>query len=56
MIDPGTGKPWTSCPINDASDVDDAVKSSQEAFQSYRKISVRKSWCKELASSQWNSF
>lgn len=41
VVDPGTGKTWTECPINDASDVDRAVKSSQECFESYRKISPR---------------
>ncbi|PSN68866.1 aldehyde dehydrogenase [Corynespora cassiicola Philippines] len=41
VVDPGTGKAWTECPVNDASDVDAAVQSSHEAFESYRKISPR---------------
>jgi succinate-semialdehyde dehydrogenase len=41
VLDPGTGKPWIECPVNDASDVDEAVKSAHEAFQSYRKLSPR---------------
>jgi succinate-semialdehyde dehydrogenase/glutarate-semialdehyde dehydrogenase len=40
-LDPGTGKIWIECPTNDASDVDDAVKSSHECFQEYKKISPR---------------
>ncbi|KAH7125172.1 Aldehyde/histidinol dehydrogenase [Dendryphion nanum] len=41
VVDPGTGKAWIDCPTNDASDVDDAVKSSHECFEGYRKISPR---------------
>ncbi|KAF1997565.1 aldehyde dehydrogenase [Amniculicola lignicola CBS 123094] len=41
VIDPGTGRPWTECPINDASDVDATVKGAHEAFEKYRKISPR---------------
>ncbi|KAL0255013.1 hypothetical protein SLS55_009540 [Diplodia seriata] len=41
VVDPGTGKPWTSCPINDASDVDAAVQSAHSCFESYRKIPPR---------------
>ncbi|KAF2742417.1 aldehyde dehydrogenase [Sporormia fimetaria CBS 119925] len=41
VVDPGTGKPWIECPTNDASDVDEAVRSSHECFESYRKISPR---------------
>ncbi|KAF2269285.1 aldehyde dehydrogenase [Lojkania enalia] len=41
VVDPGTGKPWIECPINDASDVDAAVRSSHECFQKYRKLSPR---------------
>ncbi|KAJ4294426.1 hypothetical protein N0V90_008116 [Kalmusia sp. IMI 367209] len=41
VVDPGTGKAWIECPTNDASDVDEAVKSSQQCFESYRKISPR---------------
>ncbi|KAF2117702.1 Aldehyde/histidinol dehydrogenase [Lophiotrema nucula] len=41
VLDPGTGKAWTECPINDASDVDAAVKNSHEAFEKYKKISPR---------------
>jgi succinate-semialdehyde dehydrogenase / glutarate-semialdehyde dehydrogenase len=39
--DPGTGKPWISCPINDASDVDAAVRSSHACFEKFKKISPR---------------
>jgi succinate-semialdehyde dehydrogenase len=39
--DPGTGKPWVECPLNDASDVDEAVKSTHEAYLEYRKVSPR---------------
>jgi succinate-semialdehyde dehydrogenase/glutarate-semialdehyde dehydrogenase len=41
VVDPGTGKSWNECPINDASDVDEAVKSSYKCFQEYKKISPR---------------
>ncbi|KAK8153122.1 Aldehyde/histidinol dehydrogenase [Phyllosticta citrichinensis] len=41
VVDPGTGKPWASCPINDASDVDAAVQSAYDCFQSYRKLTPR---------------
>ena len=39
--DPGTGNVWAKCPTNDASDVDNAVKSSHECFQGYKKLSPR---------------
>ena len=39
--DPGTGNVWAECPTNDASDVDNAVKSSYECFQGYKKLSPR---------------
>lgn len=41
VVDPGTGKPWIECPVNDASDVDAAVQSSHEAFLKYKKLSPR---------------
>lgn len=41
ILDPGTGKPWIECPINDASDVDNAVKSAHSCFLEYKKISPR---------------
>ncbi|KAF1921794.1 Aldehyde/histidinol dehydrogenase [Ampelomyces quisqualis] len=41
VADPGTGKTWIECPTNDASDVDEAVKSSHECFLEYKKISPR---------------
>ncbi|KAF2872437.1 aldehyde dehydrogenase domain-containing protein [Massariosphaeria phaeospora] len=41
VVDPGTGQAWIECPTNDGSDVDDAVRSSQEAFEGYRNISPR---------------
>ncbi len=34
-------KAWIECPTNDASDVDEAVKSSHECFLEYKKISPR---------------
>lgn len=39
--DPGTDKPWASCPINGAEDVDEAVHTSHAAFQKYRLINPR---------------
>ena len=41
MLDPGTSKPWIECPINDASDVNEAVESSHKCFLEYKKISPR---------------
>ncbi|KAF2677237.1 aldehyde dehydrogenase [Lentithecium fluviatile CBS 122367] len=41
VVDPGTDKAWIECPINDASDVDEAVKSSHQCFEKYRNISPR---------------
>ncbi|KAH7380008.1 Aldehyde/histidinol dehydrogenase [Pyrenochaeta sp. MPI-SDFR-AT-0127] len=41
VVDPGTGKAWVECPTNDASDVDEAVKSSHDSFLEYKKISPR---------------
>ncbi|KAF2127301.1 aldehyde dehydrogenase [Dothidotthia symphoricarpi CBS 119687] len=41
VVDPGTGKAWIECPTNDASDVDEAVKSSHACFEKYKKISPR---------------
>lgn len=41
VVDPGTGNAWAECPTNDASDVDNAVKSSYECFQGYKKLSPR---------------
>lgn len=39
--DPGTGKVWASCPINEVADVDGYVTSSSKAFQSYRYMNPR---------------
>lgn len=39
--DPGTGKAWTECPTNDASDVDEAVQSAHKSFLEYKKVSPR---------------
>ncbi|KAF2088463.1 aldehyde dehydrogenase [Saccharata proteae CBS 121410] len=41
VIDPGSGKPWITCPVNDASDVDKAVQSSYDCFEEYRKYNPR---------------
>ncbi|KAH6889128.1 putative succinate-semialdehyde dehydrogenase [Thelonectria olida] len=41
VIDPGSDKPWISCPDCSADDVEDAVKSSYEAFQTYSKWTPR---------------
>ncbi|KFG85628.1 succinate-semialdehyde dehydrogenase [Metarhizium anisopliae] len=42
VIDPGTGKPWISCPDCGSEDVDAAVQSSHRAFQEYSKWTPRK--------------
>ncbi|KAF4447266.1 Succinate-semialdehyde dehydrogenase, partial [Fusarium albosuccineum] len=42
IIDPGTGKPWGSCPDCTASDVEPAVASCYAAFQSYSKTTPRR--------------
>ena len=42
IADPGTGKAWIECPTTDASDVDEAVKSSHASFLEYKKMSPRK--------------
>ncbi|KAG8415415.1 hypothetical protein J3458_009263 [Metarhizium acridum] len=42
VIDPGTGKPWISCPDCSSEDVDAAVQSSHRAFQEYSKWTPRK--------------
>jgi len=39
--DPGNGKVWASAPDNDAGDVDVAVTTAHEAFESYRKLTPR---------------
>ncbi|KAK0660370.1 Glutarate-semialdehyde dehydrogenase DavD [Lasiodiplodia hormozganensis] len=41
VVDPGTGKPWTSCPTNDASDVDAAVQSAHSCFERFKKLTPR---------------
>jgi acyl-CoA reductase-like NAD-dependent aldehyde dehydrogenase len=38
IIDPGTGKPWASCPDCTAADVEPAVQSSHAAFRNYSKF------------------
>lgn len=40
--DPGTGKVWASCPDSEAQDVDGAVQSAHEAFESYSRLTPRK--------------
>jgi acyl-CoA reductase-like NAD-dependent aldehyde dehydrogenase len=41
VIDPGTGKPWTTCPDCTSSDVEPAVSSAYTTFQSYSKTTPR---------------
>ncbi|KAJ5692324.1 hypothetical protein N7462_001747 [Penicillium macrosclerotiorum] len=41
VLDPGTDKPWASCPANGAEDVDAAVQNAHDAFESFRKVSPR---------------
>ncbi|KAF1986728.1 aldehyde dehydrogenase [Aulographum hederae CBS 113979] len=41
VVDPGTGKPWATCPTMTASDVEAAVQSSHDAFLKYRKVNPR---------------
>lgn len=41
VVDPGTGKPWASCPDWAASDVESAVASCHAAFRSYSKTTPR---------------
>ncbi|OAA45063.1 Aldehyde/histidinol dehydrogenase [Metarhizium rileyi] len=42
VVDPGTGKPWISCPDCSGEDVDAAVQSSHRAFQAYSRWTPRK--------------
>ncbi|KAG6014689.1 hypothetical protein E4U43_006245 [Claviceps pusilla] len=42
VIDPGTGRPWISCPDCTGADVDAAVRSSYGAFQHYAKRTPRR--------------
>lgn len=41
VIDPGSGQPWGTCPINDSSDVDGAVEAAHQAFLKFRTVSPR---------------
>lgn len=41
VVDPGTGKPWASCPTNDSTDVSGAIESAQDAFLHFRKVTPR---------------
>jgi succinate-semialdehyde dehydrogenase len=41
LPDPGSGKPWASCPNNTADDVDAAVQAANEAFLKYGKLNPR---------------
>ncbi|CAG7954713.1 unnamed protein product [Penicillium salamii] len=41
VLDPGTDKPWASCPANSAEDVSAAVETAHAAFEKYRKINPR---------------
>lgn len=42
IIDPGTGKVWATCPDCTRDDVDPAVRSSYEAFQTWSKTTPRR--------------
>ncbi|KAH7118324.1 putative succinate-semialdehyde dehydrogenase [Dactylonectria macrodidyma] len=41
IVDPGTGKAFASCPINDVQDVGPAVQASHAAFERYRATTPR---------------
>ncbi|VUC24527.1 unnamed protein product [Clonostachys rosea] len=41
VLDPGTGKPWAVCPDCTASDVEPAIASCYETFQTYSKTTPR---------------
>ncbi|EFR02478.1 succinate-semialdehyde dehydrogenase [Nannizzia gypsea CBS 118893] len=41
VIDPGTGKPWASCPSSTTKDVPRAVEAAQAAFEKFRKVNPR---------------
>ena len=41
VVDPGSDKAFASCPDNSADDVDAAIKSSYDAFQTYSKVNPR---------------
>lgn len=41
VIDPGTGKPFASCPTCDAQDVDAAVRASRLAFEKFKLVNPR---------------
>ncbi|KAH8894429.1 putative succinate-semialdehyde dehydrogenase [Thozetella sp. PMI_491] len=52
VVDPGTGKTWTSCPDSVPEDVDQAVATANVAFQEYSKWTPRK---RAQALSRWHS-
>ncbi|PKY04531.1 aldehyde dehydrogenase [Aspergillus campestris IBT 28561] len=39
--DPGTDRPWASCPVNTADDVPTAVETAHTAFESFRRTTPR---------------
>ncbi|KAI8653670.1 Aldedh domain-containing protein [Fusarium sp. Ph1] len=41
VLDPGTGKPWATCPDCTSADVEPAIASCYEAFQHYSKTTPR---------------
>ncbi|KAJ6009383.1 hypothetical protein N7522_004399 [Penicillium canescens] len=41
VLDPGTDKPWASCPNNGAEDVAAAVETAHTAFEQFRKVNPR---------------
>ncbi|KAJ5885068.1 hypothetical protein N7495_009578 [Penicillium taxi] len=41
VIDPGTEKPWASCPASTADDVPSAVEAAHNSFQQFRKVVPR---------------
>ncbi|KIW83760.1 hypothetical protein Z517_03006 [Fonsecaea pedrosoi CBS 271.37] len=42
VIDPGTDRPWASCPDSAVEDVETAVQSAHRAFKGYRILNPRK--------------
>ncbi|EEP75571.1 NAD-dependent aldehyde dehydrogenase [Uncinocarpus reesii 1704] len=41
VVDPGTARPWASCPANSAKDVARAVEAAHAAFEEYKKMNPR---------------
>lgn len=41
IVDPGTDKPFASCPVNDIQDVNHAVETSYAAYRKYQHLTAR---------------